>query len=129
MRRTVRVGLLVLGLGLGALATPVAAAGQAAATVATIPADKLEAFARAHRAIDQVREHANAEFADPRNKKSEVQENLRDKLHEDVRKVLKEHNLTEAEFDRFTMVVSADTAQRRTFDALVAQLSSKKASP
>ena len=128
MPRVLHIGLLALGLGLGALATPVSAASQeAAATV--IPADKLEAFARAHIAIDQVREHANAEFADPRNKKNEVQENLRDKLHEDVRKVLKEHNLTEAEFDRFTMAVSADTAQRRAFDALVSQLSSKKPAP
>jgi hypothetical protein len=129
MPRAVHVGLLVLGLGFGALATPSTALSQEAATAAGIPTDKLEPFARAHIAIDQVRDRANAEFADPRNKKNEVQENLRDKLREDVRKVLKEHNLTEAEFDRFTMAVSSDTAQRRAFDALVAQLSSKKASP
>lgn len=129
MPRAVHVGLLVLGLGFGALAAPSTAASQQAPTAAGIPTDKLEPFARAHIAIDHVRERANAEFADPRNKKNEVQENLRDKLREDVRKVLKEHNLTEAEFDRFTMAVSADTAQRRAFDALVAQLISKKASP
>ncbi|MBC7893859.1 MAG: DUF4168 domain-containing protein [Cytophagaceae bacterium] len=129
MRRTVHVGLLVLGLGLGVLGTPAPVASQAAASAAGIPTDKLEAFARAHIAIDQVRERANAEFADPRNKKADVQEKLRDKLRDDVRKVLKEQNLTEAEYDRFTMAVSADTAQRRAFDALVAQLTAKKASP
>ena len=128
MSRAVRIGLCVAGLGLGALATPARAAGQDA-VAAAIPTEKFEAFARAHVAIDQVREHANAEFADPRNKKLEVQDRLRDKLRTDVRQVLKEHNLTEAEFDRFTMVVSSDTSQRRAFDALVAQLTSKKASP
>jgi hypothetical protein len=127
MPRALHVGLLVFGVGLGALATPAPVAAQEPATPMAIPADKIEAFARAHVAIDQVRERANAEFADPRNKKVEVQEKLRDKLREDVRQVLKQHNLTEAEYDRFTMAVSADTAQRRAFDALVAQLTSKKA--
>lgn len=129
MARALHVGLLFLGLGLGAVATPATAVAQVAATATAIPTDKLEAFARAHVAIDRLRERANAEFADPRNKKVEVQERLRDKLREDVRQALKQQNLTEAEYDRFTMAVSADTAQRRAFDALVAQMTSKKASP
>lgn len=124
MRRAVHIGLLVSGLGLGAAVTPSVVTGQEA-TVSAIPADKLEAFAKAHVALDQLREQANAEFADPRNKKAEVQEKLRDKLRSDVKQALKTLNLTEAEFDRFTLAVSADTAQRRAFDALVAQLTRK----
>jgi hypothetical protein len=123
MRRAVSWWLLVLGLAVGMGVTPSQVTGQEV-TAGAIPADKLEAFARAHVALDQLRERANAEFADPRNKKSEVQEKLREKLREDVK-----HNLSAAEFDRFTLAVSADTAQRRAFDARVAQLTSRKSSP
>lgn len=128
MRRAASWWLLVLGLAVGMGVTPSQVTGQEV-TAAAIPADKLEAFARAHVALDQLRERANAEFADPRNKKSEVQEKLREKLREDVKATLQAHNLSAAEFDRFTLAVSADTAQRRAFDARVAQLTSRKSSP
>ena len=101
-------------------AAPRPASGQADSAAppgAAVAADSLVAFVRAHRAVVQVREQAQAELAEPKNKKEEEQLRLREQLRTRVAAALREHGMTQARFDAFTYLVSTDDAVRKAFEA------------
>jgi hypothetical protein len=127
VRRLLPLACLFFGLAPSPLVTPIAAGSQVQ-EVTTIPSDRLEPFARAHVAINLLRDRAHAELSHPKNKKIESQLEVRDKLRAGTAQVLKEHKLTEAEFARYTFLVSTDPDQRKAFEGVVAQLSEPKKS-
>ena len=77
-----------------------------------ISAASMETFAKAHIAVSAFRGQVQAELADPKAKKADVQATLRDKLQVGIVRILKEHGLTEPEFTRLTRRISTDTATR-----------------
>ena len=118
---------LVFALGLVLVATlaPWVAAAQSPGTH-IIPADRLEAFAWAQMAVDEWRDKAHAEFAEPKNKNLEGQPQLRSQVRGNVAAVPRDHGLPKEEFERFVHVVSSDTAQGRASNAINAQLATPK---
>ena len=93
-----------------------------------VSASALDAFAAAHVEVAALRGKAQAELAEPRSKKAEVQISVRAKLQDGTLRALKAHNLTEAEFARLTRLVSTDDALRKQFDEAVARLSAGRGS-
>jgi len=87
-----------------------------------VDSSQVAAFAAAHLEVSAVRSKAQAELAEPRAKKAEVQASVRERLHQTTDRILKMHNLTEAEFSRLTRQVSTDDALRKRFEAALARL-------
>lgn len=102
-------------------------ASQPPPTVSTnaglVSAGAMDAFAAAHVEVAALRSKVQAELAEPRSKKAEVQISVRAKLHDATLRVLKAHDLTEGEFARLTRLVSTDDTLRKQFDEVVARLS------
>jgi hypothetical protein len=92
------------------------------------PLDSLQllSYARAHLAIAAARDQVQAELAEPRHKKTEAQLELREKLRLRIEAILKEQQLTPAEYDRITHRISRDGVQRKAFDATLATLTARK---
>jgi Domain of unknown function (DUF4168) len=122
-------GLLLLCLTVVTHGLAPCTADAQASAVVTAQTDSMTVFARAWVAVTEIRDKAHAEMANPRTKKLEDQARLRDQLRKDIAAALKAKGLTQQAFDRMTMLVSADDTQRKTFEALVADLSAKKPSP
>ena len=112
------------------LAQPLASQPPTAVSVnaGLVSASALDAFAAAHVEVAALRGKAQAELAEPRSKKAEVQILVRAKLQDGTLRALKAHNLTEAEFARLTRLVSTDDALRKQFDEAVARLSAGRGS-
>lgn len=89
---------------------------------AVIDSSTVAAFAAAHAEVSAVRGKAQAELAEPKAKKAEVQVAIREQLHQTTDRILKAHNLTEAEFTRLTRQVSTDDALRKRFEEALARL-------
>ena len=125
------VSLRVLIFGLLSLGTVTPVAAQSGSTAgsqlpdSTLSQAQLTAYATAFAAITAVREKTHAEMALPRNKTDETQRDLREKLHKQVDQILKEQNLTQAQFAKITYVISSDAAQRKTFEAILARIAPK----
>ena len=122
-------GLLLLCLSLSSLALSGSPADAQTSPVVTPQPDSMTAYVKAWVAVSEIRDKAHAEMASPRNKKIEDQARLRDQLRKDIAAALRAHGLTQQAFDRMTTLVSSDDAQRKTFEAMVADLSSKKPTP
>jgi hypothetical protein len=105
-----------------AQAQPPASPAPAQSADSAVSAAALEVFAKAHIAVAALRAQMQAELADPRTKKLPEQLALREKLHVNTLRLLKEHGLTEAEFARLTQRISTDNIMRKDFDALLARL-------
>lgn len=121
-----RLVLLLLLAVLALAAAPDPVAGQAGAPAAGgVAADSLATFVRAHLAIARLRERAQVELAEPKNKKEEEQVRLRRELHERVASALRDHGMTRAGFDAFTRLVSTDDAVRKAFEAEVVRQGAK----
>jgi hypothetical protein len=88
----------------------------------TVDREVLTSFAKAYIAIAQVRDQIQAELAKTGNKTPEAQQQLRDKLREQIEHVLHTHQLTNDEFQRRTYLISTDNDQRKVFDEIMAQL-------
>ncbi len=88
---------------------------------ATVPADSIELFAKTHLAVSALRDRYQAQFAEPQNKKREVQDALHEKFHEALQALLKEHGYTDASYERMTRLVSVDSTARRVFEAALAR--------
>ena len=122
--RLVRLAVfLCFTLALGAATPRLLVAQQGDSVVA--PAT-MEAFARAHLAIAALRDRVQAELAEPKSKKPEVQGELREKLRTGRLAILKEHGLSDDAFAHLTHRVAVDEEARKTFEALLAKLSEKK---
>ena len=82
-------------------------------------------FARAHAALNTLRERADAEYAEPKNKKPEVLAELRGKYRAERARLLKARGLTEASFGELTRRISGDDAARLAFEAALAKATAK----
>jgi hypothetical protein len=105
-----------------ALFAPAPARSQQQAPPPPMDRELLTTFAKAYVAIAQVRDQIQAELAKTSNKTPQAQQQLRDRLREQIEHVLHAHELTEDEFQRRTYLISADNEQRKTFDEIIAQL-------
>jgi hypothetical protein len=102
------------------LACPtIAAARQGPARAPALSRDEIVALARVEVAISKVRDSLDVELARQRNKKDEVQLQLREKMRADVAEILKKAGLPEPEYRRKTFIVSTDNAARKVFDSVV----------
>ena len=115
---------LLLMAGLSMLAPFRSAQGQQPDTALSPVA--LESFVKAHLAVSVLRGQTQAELADTKSKKTEVQAQLREKLLVGTQRILKENGLTEVEFARLTKRVSTDDAMRKAFDDVVSRLTGGK---
>ena len=106
---------------------PTASATPTASAPATLPTDEAAALARLTAAIAQVRDSAQKQLSLVRNKSPEAQKNLREHTATQVAALLKQANLTAAEYHRRTYLVSTDSAARRAFDATLAALTTAAA--
>ena len=82
-------------------------------------------FARAHAALNALRERADAEYAEPKNKKSEVLAELRSKYRLERERLLKAQGLTEASYVALTRRISGDDTARIAFEAALAKITAK----
>lgn len=110
-----------------ALTAPVAAQTPAPALAPTqqssqMPRDELVAFAKVQIAIGQARDSTQAQLAQAGNKKGETLMLLREKLQTRIEEILHHSGMTEADYERKTYIVSSDVETRKTFDAIVADL-------
>lgn len=97
--------------------------GQASDTSGAPSAAALETFVKAHLAVAAFRGQLQAELAEPKNKKPELQMQLHEKLQAGTKRLLDQHELSATEFSRLTRLVSTNDAVRKDFDAAVARLS------
>jgi hypothetical protein len=123
----VSLGVLVaLFSSLGAI-TPAAAQATAPRADSTVEDAQLTAYAKAFAAIAAARDRAHAELALPRNKTDQHQQELRDKLRQEVDRILQEQRLTPERYARITYVISSDAAQRKRFEEILARMTAKPA--
>ncbi len=119
--------LLLASLTTAALAAFAAHRADAQTSpAATTQADQMTAYARAWIAVNEIRDKAYAELAEPRNKKIEDQSRIRARLKDDIAAALKTHGLSQKQFDEYTQLVSSNDERRKEFDAAVTQLTAKK---
>ncbi|MDP1857089.1 MAG: DUF4168 domain-containing protein [Gemmatimonadaceae bacterium] len=126
-----RVGHLglaaTIGLALLISAAPAPCALYAQQTsAAAISQDSLAAYVRAYAAIAVLRDRIHNELADPKTKKGEVLEQVREKLRAQIAQVLKEQGLTESFYQHVTHAISVDAEQRKRFEQALAELTVKK---
>jgi hypothetical protein len=101
------------------VATPAVAPAHPDSVAAMMP------FARAHAALTTLRERADAEYAEPKNKKPEVLAELREKYRAERERLLKAQGLAESGYGEFTRRISSDDAARRAFEAALAKVTGK----
>lgn len=82
-------------------------------------------FARAHVALNALRERADAEYAEPKNKKPEVLADLRAKNHLERERLLKTQGITEASYAEVIRRISGDDAARLAFEAALVRATAK----
>jgi hypothetical protein len=125
MQRVSLTGLVLVALSLGTVTpTPTAAQEQRVDTVA-IDEARLTAYAKAYAAIGLVLEQAHADLALPKNKKIEVQKELRDALHGRIEKILRDNGLTQEQYAHVTYVISSEPERRKAFEDILARLTPK----
>jgi hypothetical protein len=120
----------LVGSAFFAAAAPASIAAQAAQATQTAAAakpsamskDELTAFAKVQVAIGVAHDSADAKLAQARNKKEVVQSDLQEKLRTQIDEILHHAGMTEADYQRKTFIVSTDQEARKSFDAIVAQL-------
>lgn len=100
---------------------PHAAAAQAAAS-ASLTKEEVALLAKVQVAIDIAHDSIDLQLAMVGNKKPEVQQALKDKLHAEVADILKRNDMTDAQYRRETFIVSTDAAARHAYDLVVVQL-------
>lgn len=82
-------------------------------------------FARAHVALISLRERADAEYAEPKNKKPEVLAELRSKYRAERERLLTAQGLAEATYSELIRRISSDDAARVAFEAALAKVTAK----
>ena len=118
-RRTTGRALLALTFALVAGATSAQAQDTAAATD-DIDREQMEHFARAHVAINDIRDEFHGEVA--RVHDAEGRQRAREQVEERISAVLEEHELTRERFDEITLLISLDGDLRAMFDEILVEL-------
>lgn len=129
---SVLVGLVLAGLmsapaALGAQGSP-PKPPAGALPVIPVAADSVEAmipYARAYVALTALRERADAEYAEPKNKRPEALAALRAKYRGERDELLKSKGFSDATYARVTQRVSGDDAARLAFEAALAKIAAK----
>ncbi|HXT16365.1 MAG TPA: DUF4168 domain-containing protein [Gemmatimonadaceae bacterium] len=88
-----------------------------------IPRADLETFAQAAVAIAAARDSMQAQISAPKNAKTSAQQEIRAHFQSQVAEILHHAGLSEADFDKKTYIVSADSTTRHAYDSLVAKIS------
>jgi vacuolar-type H+-ATPase subunit I/STV1 len=116
-RRTTSRGLLLLALALAGGTAPLAAQEEQAEPLTR---ERLTEFARAHLAINEVRDEFHGEVA--RVHDEEGRTRAREQVEEKIASILEEHELTREEFDEITLRISLDGELRAMFDEILVEL-------
>ncbi len=96
--------------------------------VVPVTADSVAAmipYARTYVALNALRERADAEYAEPKNKKPEALVALRERYRVEREALLKTHDFSDATYARVTQRVSGDDAARLAFEAALAKITAK----
>ena len=118
-RRT--LGRALFALLLAVLAGRAPAAAQAEGAVdPEITREQMEHFARAHIAINDIRDEFHGEVA--RVHDAEGRQRAREQVEERIAAVLEEHELTRERFDELTLLISLDGDLRAMFDEILAEI-------
>jgi len=107
--------LFAIALALAGSTAPVAAQ-----TDEPITREQLKEFARAHLAINDVRDEFHGEVARVHDEEGRIR--AREQVEEKISAVLEEHELTRARFDDITLRISLDGELRAMFDEVLAEL-------
>ena len=110
------------------LCVPASATAQKPATppAVAVQADSaLEAHARLHLALNGLRDREQVELAEPKNKKPDLQADIRQRYRALRADSLKAHGSTAALFAAMTQRISGDDALRVMFEATLERLSKK----
>lgn len=116
-RRTTSRGLLLLALALAGGTAPLAAQEE---QTEPLTRERLTEFARAHLAINEVRDEFHGEVA--RVHDEEGRTRAREQVEEKIASILEEHELTREEFDEITLRISLDGELRAMFDEILVKL-------
>lgn len=103
----------------------VAAQKPLAPPAAPVADTALEAHARLHLALNGLRDREQVELAEPKNKKPEVQAEIRQRYRALRADSLKAHGTTAAQYSAMTQRISGDDALRVIFEATLERLSKK----
>lgn len=125
MRRVLPViagAMLAVLPGLPAGGQPPVTRSSAVTVDSIVSPQTLEAYAKAHVAINLLRDREQAELAEPRNKKLEPQAEVREKYRTEREKIRAAHGFTMDQYTRITQQISSDDAIRDRFEAAVAKL-------
>ncbi len=114
-RRTTAGGLLLLALTLAAGAKPAAAQSDE-----PITRERLTEFARAHLAINEIRDEFHGEVA--RVHDAEGRARAREQVEAKISAVLEEYVMTREEFDEVTLRISLDGELRVMFDEILVEI-------
>lgn len=117
-------GLFLIAFCLGGI-TPSRARAQDQRADTTIDEARLTAYVKAFTAIAVARDSAHVALALPKNKKDEVQRDLREKLHQEIDQILKAQGMTAEQYARITYVIATDEQRRKSFEEILARLSAK----
>jgi hypothetical protein len=106
---------------------PLLAGAQDAASAGSMSSmslskEQLALLAKVQVAIDVAHDSIDLQLAMVGNKKPEVQQALKDKLHAQVAEILQRNGMTDAQYRRETFIVSTDTVIRRSYDGFIVQL-------
>ena len=82
--------------------------------------EQMEHFARAHVAINEIRDDFHGEVA--RVHDAEGRQRAREQVEERISAVLEEHELTRERFDELTLMISLDGDLRAMFDEILVEL-------
>ena len=118
-RRITGRALLALTFALVAGTTSVQAQ-DAAEAAEEIDREQMEHFARAHVAINDIRDEFHGEVA--RVHDAEGRQRAREQVEERISAVLEEHELTRERFDEITLLISLDGDLRAMFDEILVEL-------
>lgn len=118
-----RVAATALGTLILALLTAAPLAAQSAEPAPPpLTREQIVTYAKAYLAVSAARDAVHLELAQARNKTPEAQKQLQQRLRDEIARVLREHGFSDEDYRRATYVISADPAQRKQFDEIVAEL-------
>ncbi len=98
---------------------PVAAAPHPDSVAAMLP------FAKAYVAMNALRDKADAEYAEPKNKRPEMLAELRSRHRLEREGMLKSNGFPDATYAQMTQRVSGDDTARLAFEAALAKITAK----
>lgn len=125
--RRLYAALVLMGTASPAVAPPLAAQAAAVQPPGAQPpatdsiTQLVDGYLKAHLALGAVRDREQAELAEPRSKKPEVQMEIRERYRGLRTEALKAVGYTEAKYSAMTKRMSTDDGLRQRFEAALAK--------